>query len=438
MRRAASALALAFAGWAGAACSEAPSLSGEQRSRVAQLVTDSPPDDLSKLDVDFDGMVRLLGYSISPRASRYPPGTRVALTLYWRCDRRPGRGHRLFTHVLAREGSMLENLDETGALRHLDGVSGPPLPPSAWEPGKVYRDELSFTIPDDPSPQVTIVAGLHTGRPGAAGSRLRIQGKGGDRENRAIVARLATGARPSAQVVKELAAPRLAEGSTIVIDGILDEAAWTRAASTGRFVDVGRGRENPALPTQGSARVTYDETYLYVGFEVSDKKVRGGFPPDAKDPHLWERDTIEIMIDPDGDGDNKDYYEIQINPQNLVFDTQYDDYNSPNGKGKGPFGHEEWSAALTSAVKVKGTLDDDSDVDEGYSVEARIPWASFTKARRSPPAPGDVWRMNFYAMKNNGGVAWSPILGMGNFHRASRFGRVRWLASPAASSTAPP
>ena len=36
--------------------------------------------------------------------------------------------------------------------------------------------------------------------------------------------------------------------------------------------------------------------------------------------------------------------------------------------------------------------------------------------------------MNFYAMKNNGGTAWSPILGMGNFHRASRFGRVRWVA----------
>jgi hypothetical protein len=35
--------------------------------------------------------------------------------------------------------------------------------------------------------------------------------------------------------------------------------------------------------------------------------------------------------------------------------------------------------------------------------------------------------MNFYAMKNNGGTAWSPILGQGNFHRATRFGRVRWL-----------
>ena len=27
--------------------------------------------------------------------------------------------------------------------------------------------------------------------------------------------------------------------------------------------------------------------------------------------------------------------------------------------------------------------------------------------------------MNFYAMENNGGTAWSPILGQGNFHKAS-------------------
>ena len=43
-----------------------------------------------------------------------------------------------------------------------------------------------------------------------------------------------------------------------------------------------------------------------------------------------------------------------------------------------------------------------------------------------PPKPGDTWRMNFYAMENNGGTAWSPILGQGNFHKASRFGKVTW------------
>jgi hypothetical protein len=228
--------------------------------------------------------------------------------------------------------------------------------------------------------------------------------------------------------IKELSAAHLPPGTVITIDGKLDEPAWATAASTGPFVNVGNGREEPNAPTQGSARLMWDDQFLYAGFEVRDQKVHGGWPKDAKEPHLWEKDTVEMMIDPDGDGDNKDYYEIQINPQNLVFDTQYDDYNSPNGGGKGPFGHEEWSSHVVSAVVVHGTLDDDSDTDQGYTVEAKIPWASFTKAKKAPPAPDDTWRINFYAMKNNGGTAWSPILGMGNFHRASRFGRVRWAA----------
>ncbi len=253
----------------------------------------------------------------------------------------------------------------------------------------------------------------------------------GDAQGKACVRQPVAPAK-DARAIKELDALQLAPGTVITIDGRLDEPAWCEARSTGAFVDVGSGRESPAAATQGTAFLRWDDRFLYVGFEVLDKKVHGGWPvprpAGAGEPHLWEKDTVEVMIDPDGDGDNKDYYEVQINPQNLVFDTQYDDYNSPNGNGRGPFGHEEWSAGLTSAVVVHGTIDDDSDVDQGYTVEAKIPWASFTKAQHAPPQPGSTWRMNFYAMKNNGGTAWSPILGMGNFHRASRFGRVRWVA----------
>lgn len=225
--------------------------------------------------------------------------------------------------------------------------------------------------------------------------------------------------------IKELTAPKIA-GAAVQVDGVLDEDAWSRAGGTGLFVDVGSGLPNPQIPSQGEAKVFWDEQHLYVAIEAYDKTVRGGFPADAKDPHLWEKDTVEIMIDPDGDGDNKDYYEIQVSPQSLTFDSQFDDYNRPNGGGKGPFGHEEWTASAERAVKVHGTLDDDADTDDGYTVEMKIPWAAFAKAQKAPPSPGSSWRMNFYAMQNNGGTAWSPILGLGNFHKASRFGRVIW------------
>lgn len=211
----------------------------------------------------------------------------------------------------------------------------------------------------------------------------------------------------------------------IAIDGRLDDAGWRDAADSGPFVNVGTGKPLTAdAPLGGRVKLCWDETFLYLGLSVRDTDVRGGFPAGAVDPPLWTRDTVEIMIDPDGDGDNRDYYEIQINPQNLVFDSHFDDYNQPRGGPEGPFGHQAWRAELDSAVVVDGTLDQPGDRDAGYVVEARIRWRSFARAKRTPPAAGDRWRMNFYAIQNNGGVAWSPILGRGNFHRASRFGRV--------------
>ena len=231
-------------------------------------------------------------------------------------------------------------------------------------------------------------------------------------------------ARSSSRDVPRLAVPRLAPHTHIAIDGLLDEPSWSAAGDTGAFVHAGTGADASHQPLQGRARLAWDDRYLYVAFEVRDPDVRGGFAAGARDPHLWERDTVELMVDPDGDGDGRDYYEIQVNPQNLVFDSQFDSYNRPRGGPAGPFGHEEWSAGLTSAVRIDGTLDDASDVDRGYVVEMALRWSSLGKATRVPPAVGDVWRANLYAMQDNGGVAWSPILGEGNFHRSSRFGRL--------------
>jgi hypothetical protein len=210
-----------------------------------------------------------------------------------------------------------------------------------------------------------------------------------------------------------------------VIDGKLDEGAWGSAATTGTLTNAQTGELPSGHDVGGHVKLLFDDESLYVGFEVFDEDVRGGFDPQQIDPPLWTRDTVEVMIDPDGDGDNRDYYEIQVGPQNLVFDSHFDTYNQPKTEPNGPFGHQDWSSNVKSAVVVRGTLDDDQ-ADDGYVVEMAIPWASFGKAKRVPPQRTDVWRMNFYAMQNNGGVAWSPIFGQGNFHRASRFGRVRF------------
>jgi hypothetical protein len=285
-------------------------------------------------------------------------------------------------------------------------------------------------VPDDlKTADFAVTTGIWKGD-----ARLKVVSGPADADNRGIVVRLKTGAenKPAPHTeVPELRVMKLAKNAKINIDGKLDDEAWKAAANSRPFVDVGTGNPNTAFPVNGSVKMAWDDANMYLAFQVEDPDIIGGWPKDAKDPHLWEKDTVEIMLDPDGDGDNNDYYEIQVNPQNLVFDTQYDGYNTPKTEPNGPFGHQDWSAKLKSAVVIDGTIDKPGDKDKGYTVEMAIPWSSFAKAKNHPPKAGEVWRMNFYAMKNNSGVAWSPILGQGNFHKASRFGRVVWTTADA-------
>ncbi|HEX9298075.1 MAG TPA: carbohydrate-binding family 9-like protein [Polyangiaceae bacterium] len=436
------ALLLGAAGLPAACVGGSKGTSAGDLEKLKPYILESVPGDIpNKLDINYENKIHLVGYKIEPVGTA-APGTDVKLTMYWRCDDKVDDGWSLFTHIVDSNGERILNIDNVGPLREMK-ESHQALWPSAWEKGKVYVDEQSFRMPEEAkTADVAVTTGIWKGD-----ARLKVVGGPADGENRGIVVRLKTGAENKPSVphtdVPQIRVNRLAKGDKINVDGKLDEQAWKAAASTGPFVDVGTGNPNTSFPVNGSAKLAWDDTHLYIGFEVEDPDLVGTFPKDAKDPHLWTKDTVEIMADPDGDGDNNDYYEIQVNPQNLVFDTQYDGYNTPKTEPNGPFGHQDWSAKLKSAVALDGTLNKSDDKDKGYTVELAIPWASFGKAKNHPPKPGDEWRMNFYAMKNNSGVAWSAILGQGNFHKASRFGRVAWTTAdtppppaPAASGSA--
>ncbi len=416
------------------------------KARLAAFVLDKEPAIAHKREINFEDKIRLLGYKTEPKGA-VRPGQKVKVTLYWKVDKALGEeGWNLFTHVLDGAGERILNIDNVGPLREWRETRQV-MWPSSWKVGKVYVDEQEFTVPRTvKTNKIQIVTGLWKDA-----KRLKITKGPNAGENRALVAALPTTAAPAAPSKVVTRAPlirvdKLEKDSKIKIDGKLDDDAWKSAPSTGAFVDVKTGRPNSSFPVKGSAKLLWDDEAFYIGFDIKDPDIIGGFKATDVDPHLWTKDTVEIMIDPDGDGDNRDYYEIQINPQNLVFDSQFDEYNKPRKEPNGPFGHQDWSAKLESAVTVTGTLDKPGDKDTGYVVEAKIPWKSFGKAKKTPPELGQTWRMNFYAMQNNSGVAWSPILNQGNFHKASRFGKVLWaekgwkepIPAPPSSASAVP
>jgi hypothetical protein len=198
------------------------------------------------------------------------------------------------------------------------------------------------------------------------------------------------------------------------LDGLLRDSAWTAARTTGAFLET---RNGGRAPVQAFAKLLWDERYLYVGVDVSDTLLRSSYT--GHDDHLWEQDCVELMIDPDGDG--KSYFEIQVSPRAVVFDTSYDARRVPQ-----PFGHIDWDSKIRVAASPRGMLDDD-EADAGYSVEMAIPWQAFSPDGKpqASPAIGDQWRANLYVMDlrkdRQQAAAWSP-LGIGDFHVPRRFG----------------
>ncbi len=199
-----------------------------------------------------------------------------------------------------------------------------------------------------------------------------------------------------------------------VLDGRLSESAWSLAETTDPFVETRLG--GPAA-VDASAKLLWDARFLYLAVEVRDTLLQAS--DTEHDARLWERDCVELMFDPDGDA--IDYFEIQVSPRGVVFDTRYDSRREPR-----PFGHLDWDSGARVGVFARGEIDDEKR-DDGYTVEIAIPWQAFSHAgkRTSAPEAGHRWGANFYVMDlgpdRQRAASWSP-LGVGDFHVPRRFG----------------
>lgn len=208
------------------------------------------------------------------------------------------------------------------------------------------------------------------------------------------------------------------------IDGKLDEPVWRTAARTPPFVQPRSGKPARGSAVPAALRVAYDDTHLFVAMEVLDAQASSPFLRDEEDPQLWSRaSAIELMIAPGPFDDNRDYFELQIDVGGAVWDTRFDDYNAPITSlpdGGKRFGHQDWRSGVERATTKSA---------RGYVVELALPFASLrTRRVASAPKPGDIWRMNAYSFRDGqrDSLAWSPTLGQGNFHKASRFGKLHF------------
>ncbi|MBK36403.1 MAG: hypothetical protein CME26_12870 [Gemmatimonadetes bacterium] len=214
-------------------------------------------------------------------------------------------------------------------------------------------------------------------------------------------------------------------GTPITVDGRLDEPAWVGAPSVGAFVfpwyEAGKKE-------QTVAKLLWDDEHLYAAFICEDAHISAEHT--ERDSEVWKDDTVEVFTAPDPDRPQM-YFNLEMNVLGIFLDQFH-----PEGPGV-PV-EEEWNAdGVRISTTVVGTLNDDSDEDEYWILEAAIPFANFREvAKHTPPEPGDVWRLNLNRLggkTNQQFSQWTPSQAdHPQFHSPDDFGRVTFssAASP--------
>jgi hypothetical protein len=388
---------------AGAACSDRGVPGGDKPDPeyAKQHLLQAPPTPKIAINADLGGKVVYLGCDLDKPTVK--PGEKFTIVHYFKVVQAPSGDYRLFTHVKGAGQKDWINVDAT-TMRSA-------YPTSQWQPGDIIRDEQQIALKGDwASATAAIHVGMYRRGDQSEKARLPVVSGPSDGHGAIIVATLQVGgagakveAPPplpaSGFVVKRAAGP-------VTIDGKADEPAWATANATGAF----QKGQDLDLPPPTTARLLWDDKYLYAFVDVTDDDVFSEF--DKPDDSLWKADVVELFIDADANG--KGYVELQVNPNNAQFDAWF------AGTRAGPKSDVAWTSGLVSAVVVDGTLADRSDKDKGWHAEIAVPWAAVKggdaqMAVTLPPSVGQRFKLNLVRVEGGRAKsgytasAWAPI-----------------------------
>ncbi|MET3113896.1 hypothetical protein AAKU52_001628 [Pedobacter sp. CG_S7] len=171
------------------------------------------------------------------------------------------------------------------------------------------------------------------------------------------------------------------------IDGGLNEVDWQKVQWTSDFVDIeGAKKPSPALKTK--VKMLWNDSTLFIAARLEEPQVWATLM--NHDDIIYYDNDFEIFIDPHGNGHN--YFEIEINAFNKIFDLFI-----PKPYRNGGDALISWNVAnLKSAIKVDGTINNPADVDKGWTIEMAIPLKSLYLGHPfKAPKEGSLWRINF-------------------------------------------
>jgi hypothetical protein len=173
----------------------------------------------------------------------------------------------------------------------------------------------------------------------------------------------------------------------INIDGKANEPSWEYAAWTEEFIDI-EGEKMPKPLHKTRVKMLWDNRYLYILAELDEQHVWSYY--EKHDLIVFEENDFEVFIDPDDDTHN--YFEIEINARNTIFDLFM---AKPYRNGGIPI--ITWNApGLKTAVFVDGAINNPTDTDKNWTVEMAIPFEALRLGVSTQiPKDNQVWRINF-------------------------------------------
>lgn len=182
--------------------------------------------------------------------------------------------------------------------------------------------------------------------------------------------------------VPELSVPHTAEPP--VIDGLLGDACWSRAAVIEGLLPARGGTYQDKLDKRPTTvRLLWDKDNLYVSFTCKDEDVFATGTV-AHDGNIYTEDACEVFIDAKGDG--RQWIEIQVNPLNQTLDLMSffsGDTKDVNANGRlVTSGTDFWSFRSWEAEGMRnasGRLVDGDGNIIGWTVEMAIPAKLLTK-----------------------------------------------------------
>ncbi|OGV41422.1 MAG: hypothetical protein A2X48_09290 [Lentisphaerae bacterium GWF2_49_21] len=169
-----------------------------------------------------------------------------------------------------------------------------------------------------------------------------------------------------------------------VIDGKLDEPAWSGAAVIkGLHPSRGESYRDRIGKIPTTVRVLWDENFLYVSFECVDDDIYSSGKL-KHDDDLYKEDVCEVFID--GKGDGRQFVEIQANPDGVNLDLMYVFTGDPEYTSelrmtsefcdKNRWGFREWNM---EGLRTAGSRISRDGKIVGWNVEMAIPAAAVVK-----------------------------------------------------------